>query len=420
MATKRNVLYKCPFCNDKYSRADLVNHIEDEHPYDIPKGFTPFRYVFNYVNKKPTSYHGKCTECGGPTDWDENKGRYNRQCNKQACHDSYVKKFEDNMMRTRGTTRMTATADGQMQMLANRKISGEYKFQNGKTKTYTGSYEKKALEFMDKVLNINPDDIMAPGPILEYTYQDTTHIYITDFYYQPYNLIIEVKDGGDNPNKRNMPDYRAKQIAKEQFIIKHTNYNYLRLTNNNLNQLMSVFANLKLQMIENSGERVIDINESVSPIGEMMNALNSGKVPGLSDFDAYIVNYPQNNIFDNGIKITNGTFDTVFSIDDKGIFTRTDTPIDEGCRVYRLGSTKEVSKVLKPLLYKHITESELYEALTGFKLLDYDQIKYNLEEVSIPDKYDLKLSLLEDYLLGLDDIYSELNSIKEVVYNGQQ
>jgi ADP-ribose pyrophosphatase YjhB (NUDIX family) len=272
MASKQIRKYKCPFCNDRYTREDLVSHIDEKHHYDIPENFTPFRYVFNYVNKKPLSYHGKCTECGGPTDWDENKGRYNRQCNKQACHDSYVKKFEDNMMKTRGVTRISATEEGLEKMLANRKISGEYTFKNGKKKKYVGSYELKALEFMDKVLNMNPDDILSPGPILEYSYNGNTHIYITDFYYQPYNLVIEVKDGGNNPNKRNMAEYRAKQIAKEKYIIKHTNYNYLRLTNNDMSQLIAVFTNLKMQMVENTGERVIHVNEELELNAEL--ALN--------------------------------------------------------------------------------------------------------------------------------------------------
>ena len=51
--------------------------------------------------------------------------------------------------------------------------------------------------------------------LIEYSFDNTTHIYITDFYYQPYNLVIEVKDGGTRPNKREMPEYRAKQIEKE-------------------------------------------------------------------------------------------------------------------------------------------------------------------------------------------------------------
>ena len=38
-------------------------------------------------------------------------------------------------------------------MLANRSISGKYKFQDGTIRTYVGSYEHKFLEFMDKFLN---------------------------------------------------------------------------------------------------------------------------------------------------------------------------------------------------------------------------------------------------------------------------
>ena len=262
MASKRIIRYKCPYCDKRFERRDLVAHVEQKHEDMIPENYTALRLVFNYVNKKPLDYNGKCTECGGPTQWDENKGRYDRQCQKKACKESYLRKFEQNMMRTKGVTRISATADGQEKMLANRKISGEYTFQDGTKKTYTGSYERKALEFMDKVMEMDPDDIVCPGPVLEYTYEGKTHIYITDFYYQPYNLIIEVKDGGNNPNKRNMPEYRAKQIAKEKFIIQHTNYNYLRLTDNDFSQLLSVFVDLKYEMTENTGERVIHVNES--------------------------------------------------------------------------------------------------------------------------------------------------------------
>lgn len=420
-SNNRNIRYKCPFCNNKFTREDLVNHIEDEHPYDIPADFTPFRYVFNYVNKKPLTYHGKCTECGGPTEWDENKGRYNRQCNNKACHDSYIKKFEANMMKTRGVTRISATASGQLKMLSNRKISGKYKFSNGEEKTYTGSYELKALEFMDKVMHIDPNDLMCPGPILEYSLDGNTHIYITDFYYQPYNLIIEVKDGGDNPNKRNMPDYRAKQIAKEKYIIKHTNYNYLRLTNNNLNQLLAVFANLKMQMVENTGERVIHVNEATeTPIGEMMNALMSGKVVGLKDSEAYITNNLQNNVFSGGIAVMDGRLDSIFGINKEGVLVRlgeeeSKSIIDNTKTFYKLGDRKEVSKKLKPVVGTKITEEELYETLTGIKLYDKNQIEYNLESVNIPN---FDTSVLEKFVFGDTNIDLLVESINEVVKNG--
>ena len=427
----KNVTYKCLYCNNRYTRQDLVNHIEEEHEHEIPEGFTAFRLVFNYVNRKPLTYHGKCTECGSSTPWDENKGRYDRQCGKKSCHDSYVKKFEENMMKTRGVTRISTTKEGQKKMLAARKISGVYTFKDGGEKTYCGSYEKKALEFMDKVLEIKSADIMAPGPILEYQHAGKTHIYITDFYYQPYNLIIEVKDGGDNPNKRNMPEYRQKQIEKEKYIIKYTNYNYLRLTNNDLQQLISVFAMLKLQMIENTGERVIHVNENITPLNEYMNALMSGKVVGIENSDAYIINYLPKRTFagDPGeyeekepkrkIAVSNGTFTEVVHIDEDGILStgKFDEVIDaKSASYYKLDKTiKEVSNILKPYLGETVSEYFIYENLTGVKMYTLDQLSFTIKciddlIVDIPGI--VKNTILEN------KIDKMVKSIQEVINNG--
>lgn len=394
---KRNVRFKCPFCDRRFTREDLVRHIEDCHMDVLPEDFTPLRYVFNYVNRKDSNYHGKCTECGGKTPWDENKGRYNRQCGKESCHRSYIKKFETNMMRTKGVTRISATAIGQEKMLANRKISGQYTFQNGVKKTYTGSYEKKTLEFMDQVMNIDPNDIIAPGPVLEYIYDKKRHFYITDFYYQPYNLIIEVKDGGNNPNKRNMPEYRAKQIAKEEHIIKNTNYNYLRLTDNNLSQLLSIFADLKMQLTDDTGERVIHVNE-------MMNALTSGYIPGIKDTNSvFVVNYLQNNVFSNqadyqGIGICNSVkLDHILTRDKEGkLQFAPDTFLHNA--TYNVYATdipiSEVSKRVAPYIGSFVEEGFLYEAVFGKPLYQYDQIELEEHAFEIPDFYE-SMQLLE-------------------------
>lgn len=426
----RNVTHKCLYCDNRYTRQDLVTHIEEEHEHEIPEGFTAFRLVFNYVNHKPLTYHGKCTECGSDTPWDENKGRYDRQCGRKACHDSYVKKFEENMMKTRGVTRISTTEEGQKKMLAARKISGTYTFRDGGKKTYCGSYEKKALEFMDKVLEIKSADIMAPGPILEYQHEGKTHIYITDFYYQPYNLIIEVKDGGDNPNKRNMPEYRQKQIEKERYIIKNTNYNYLRLTNNDLQQLMSIFVMLKLQMIENTGERVIHVNENMNPLNEYMNALMSGKVVGLNDSDAYIVNYIPKRVFadepgenekynineyDFNFGVTNGTFTKIIHTNEDCKLVLTDLKDEVNLKYasfYKLGkSIKEVSEILSPYMGELALSSFIYEKLTGKTLYTLDQVSFTLEKVKgfvdIPEL--VKDTILENKVDKLE------KSVKEVL-----
>lgn len=402
MASKRNVYYKCSFCDFKALKNDLVYHVGEKHEEMIPEGYTPLRIVFDWVNKKPKNYNGKCTECNGPTGWDESKGRYNRQCGKKACHDSFVKKFEENMMKTRGVTRISATEEGQKKMLANRKISGTYIMQDGAKKTYTGSYELKALEFMDKVMNIKSEDILCPGPILEYSYDGKTHIYITDFYYQPYNLIIEVKDGGNNPNKRNMPEYRAKQIAKEKYIVKHTNFNYLRLTDNNFAQLLSVFCDLKMQMVENTGDRVIHINENTS-FNEMMNALMSGKVPGMRDSGGYIVNYPMKTTFSDEDEYKVGftrTIDckSIIGQDEDNILRNIELSDEDKkkVRIFRLKNkaTNEAYSKLFSMIDKEVDNSFVYETLTGIKLYTPDQVIFNLKECMTGTKFDDKMDAI--------------------------
>ena len=255
--------YQCPYCNEKYDRIKLVDHIEKKHSEFIPKDFTASRIVFNTVNKKEK---GKCTICGKESPWDEDKCRYDRFCS-DKCKKAYEQLAAEGLKRVRGMTKQEMLKDPEYQnnvMLANRSISGKYKFQDGTIRTYVGSYEHKFLEFMDKFLNVKSEDLETPGPIIEYKFKGETHKWITDAYYAPYNLAFDIKDGGDNPNKREMPEYRAKQIAKEDAIRKQGKYNYIRLTDNKFEQLIELMLELKELYIENNGEYnpIIRINES--------------------------------------------------------------------------------------------------------------------------------------------------------------
>ena len=248
--------FKCPFCELKFEKRDLIEHIGDKHDDLIPKNYSAFRVTYDHINCKPAGYNGsKCVICNSKLgNWNENKGLYNRVCSNKACKEEYVKRFMNNNQFT--------SAEGQADLLSKRKISGTYKMSDGIEKTYTGSYEKKCLEFMDKVLHVNSEDLLAPGISVEYEYENKKHIYLSDFFYIPYNLIIEVKDGGDNPKRKDMIDYRKKTIAKEKWIIKNTNFSYIRLTDNDLSQLMSIFFELKLISLDGTDKkRIIRINE---------------------------------------------------------------------------------------------------------------------------------------------------------------
>ena len=285
--------YPCPYCKAHYDRQSLITHIERNHDEEIPEGYSATRVVFNYINKKD---HGNCVICQKITNWNPKLARYDRFCSEQ-CRDKYIAIAKQRMIDTYGKESLLNDPEHQKKMIANRKISGTYKFSSGGSLGYTGSYEKKALEFMDKVMEYKVGDIVTPGPVIEYTFKGQKHFWITDIYIPSYELCIDVKDGGKNPNRREMEEYRLKQIAKEEAIIKSGKYNYLRLTDNNFGQLMGILAELKMQLLDKSPERLIRINENMfASIGGMLPMQNQ-----LQKNNVYICNYMMNNIFNSAV-----------------------------------------------------------------------------------------------------------------------
>lgn len=254
--TSKGKRYKCPYCEYRDYRSELIDHVDEEHEDMIPKNYTPARIVYNTINKK---VNGSCMICHKETKWDEDKQRYNTLCGNKKCKDEYVKIVRSRMVKKYGTPNLLTDPNFQKKMLEHRSISGSYKFEDGGSVGYVGSYEKKFLEFMDKFLHIKSYDIMSPGPNIPYMYKGKEHVWITDYIYEPYNLVFDIKDGGDNPNTRDMKKYREKQIAKEKAIAEYGDYNYIRLTDNNFEQLISIFMELK----EKTDEKpLIRINES--------------------------------------------------------------------------------------------------------------------------------------------------------------
>ena len=177
--------YKCPYCNEKYIRDELVTHIEDKHEELLPKEVSPFHMVFDIVNnKKPVGDgHGVCVVCKRDTEWNESNAKYARLCGRQQCNDKLRESYSKNMIKVHGTDNLLNDAEVQEKMLANRKISGKYKFADGGYHTYTGSYEEKALEFEDKVLGFKSSEILSPGPTIEYEYKGESHKYIRSIDY---------------------------------------------------------------------------------------------------------------------------------------------------------------------------------------------------------------------------------------------
>ena len=182
--------FKCPICNKKYiEKKALYNHIQVAHPEFLNNGkVTPAQFIFNTRNKKSG---GKCTICGKPTEWCETVERYERFCCSQ-CKERYRNMFKERMMKKYGKVHLLNDMDQQKKMLDNRKISGTYTWTDGRTKTtYTGSYEKDFLKFLDLFCNISPNDVFAPAPqVFEYDDEGTKRFYIPDFYIATINTLV--------------------------------------------------------------------------------------------------------------------------------------------------------------------------------------------------------------------------------------
>ena len=397
--------YKCPFCNFRGTKEKLVVHIENEHKEMIPKDYTAARVLFNYFNKKD---HGTCVVDKKETKWNEETWRYDRFCG-EDCKQIYVKEFKKvRMVNKYGVEHLLNNVEQQKKMLSNRSISGEYKFKDGGIRSYCGSYEMKLLQFYDKVLNVHSSDIITPGPVFEYEYNGKTLQWITDVFYIPMNLIHDVKDGGDNPNNREMTDYREKQDAKEDMIKKLNTYNYIRLTDNNFEQLFLILAEIKEDMMENEGQKdyVIHINEDLS--------MMAGALPqGAEDDSLYLVKYDKG--YNSGYCVAKSpTLDRIITIDDDQHLKLESYEFLHGAKysVYKYDSTEAFQiwgKLLSDYSSKAFarTKDYFYNKITGKQLLKEDQIDYDIEFEQVVDIYAMHEAIMNFITINIENGFKE-------------
>ena len=398
--------YKCPICDIRGTKETLISHYEDKHPECIPKGFTAGRVIFNYINKKT---HGVCVVCKKPTEWNENSLKYNRLCGNKKCKEKLRAFYSKNMIRVHGTDNILNDVDQQEKMLKNRSISGKYKFSDGGYVVYTGSYEKNALEFLDTVLHYRSDELLCPGPVIEYDYKGKTHKYISDIYIIPLNLMIEVKDGGSNKNTRPMPEYRGKQEAKEDAIIKLGTYNYLRLTDNNFLQLVSIIMKLKMQMIDDSDEDkkvIIDINEEANVLNESMALASFGGMPVGASFVTQVSSPSEPSV--DYVLSPDIISDKLLAVGKDGKLTVKEASILAGkkIRVFKVPSKSFHESVEAIVKSGELNSHSIYESISGHRLLSDDQIDCDplFEEVDPKKINEQTVAYVQTFISNINEI----------------
>lgn len=268
MAKQKRRIY-CKFCDFFcYIPEDYVSHLEKKHEEMIPEDMTPWQFSY-YLRTGKT--HGSCIVCKKETSWNEVTHKYNRFCKNPKCKESYRNLFKNRMIGKYGRTHLLNDPEQQKKMLANRKISGTYLWRDHATETtYTGSYEKSFLEFLDEVMNFDPSDIMAPSPhTYYYEYNGKRHFYIPDFYVPSLELEIEIKDGGDNANKH--PKIQAVDKVKESLkddVMMKSQFNYIKIVNKENTRFLDYLSTAKTRYFDND-VRPIYIMEKDITIDEL-------------------------------------------------------------------------------------------------------------------------------------------------------
>ena len=154
--------YKCPYCDFKAVRVDLVDHVDKEHSNLLPEGYSAARAVYDFINGRN---YNTCMICREKVyKWNDKCHRYYNLCDKPKCREEVRRIALERHIRVYNKPTLLNDPEHQEKMLANRKISGTYTFTDGGKVSYTGKYEKNTLEFIDKVLEIPSRDIQAPGP----------------------------------------------------------------------------------------------------------------------------------------------------------------------------------------------------------------------------------------------------------------
>lgn len=266
MSVIKRETVSCPFCKKSYiSESSLFSHMETEH-HALLNGLSPANVLFNLRNKKSGSV---CIICKKPVKFNEQTRKYNRLCERPKCKEDYVKLFKERMVKKFGKEHLLNDPDQQKAMLQNRSISSVYTWRDGKKFSYTASYEKDFLEYLDLQLEWDSEDLISPCPIeIYYLYEGQRHFYIADFYIPSLDLIIEIKGQNNHYQNRDV----KKELAKDE-AAKKSDHNYYKIVDKNYtlftDRIHSGFWKVKSNSPASSARKILhERNERIIALSE--------------------------------------------------------------------------------------------------------------------------------------------------------
>ena len=257
---KDNRKYKCRLCDEIYpTLEDVVLHVDEYHQDIIPDGWTALQV---YYKMKTHKTHGNCIMCKAETDWNQSTNKYHRFCTNVKCKEKYVEIFKSRMIGKHGKTTLLNDPEQQKKMLANRKISGVYKWNSGGSTSYTGTYELEFLRVLDIMFDFVSTDIIAPSPHTYYYLHDgRERFYIPDFFIPSLSLEIEIKDGGTNPNMHHkiLDVDKKKEQIKDSVLLSQKDFSYIKVIDKKYDNMFQFLLESKVNFADGKEDKRIFI-----------------------------------------------------------------------------------------------------------------------------------------------------------------
>lgn len=233
-------IFKFPLDGKKFnSKAEMYMYIEEQYPNLLSESMPAARLYFNLKYSKKT---GKCVMTGQPTEWNTVTERYERFANEKAKNE-YREMFKRRMKLKYGKTHILDDPEQQKKMLSNRKISADYKWNDGTTSRVNSKLEEKFLSFVEATYNFTENCFTEP-PTIYYSIDGKTNssFYLPDFYVPSLNLIIEIK--GSNPHYQERD--KVKEKLKKQATL-NEGFDFIQINDENYVEFNAYFLKNVLQ-----------------------------------------------------------------------------------------------------------------------------------------------------------------------------
>ena len=283
--------YKCTACGRTARlKDDMIEHLNRYHAKLLEEeGLDAAQFLYKSTHG---TIHGRCMVCGSETEWNDKTGKPHKLCDNPKCRETLRKNAVTNHIRVHGKETLLDDMEHQREMQAKRHTAGNYRFNDGGSVGYLSAPEKNFLQFCNLVLEFRSNMITRSPEFFEYYDPKTDRVrkYDPDYYLPDYNLLIEIKDGGDktNNNPAFVKDTRYKNYLKDEVMRRQTKYNFIKISGQNYGPFVELLYHIvhrepyedesqrprNLVVISEAACRDPDENVDLTSVNEAVRELN--------------------------------------------------------------------------------------------------------------------------------------------------